>query len=787
MEESKEEILEKIKSLKKQLEDLNSQIIDFDLPKNYNQMSDEEKKAYQQKQDMLKKQALSDIENYSVIINDYTMVKYPEKRSIVPIFIRDVGSLSALPIERGTFTKTIPDKYKEQHKKDLEEIEKLIERYNSTKAIRNDRIEFGVNFNNFIQTYFNKQASDTIDAISNKRFLEKYDKTQDKNGNVIGDKFKFQNLTDEQRKDLIKIRINVFAEKLDRLEIVAEKKVRNDTKQKMETFLDKYFMPNTDVPFRNGIKKFTSVKSVVSNSGIDMSKNNINNIRKKSKIMTNVTVEEDREEKNKSRMIELGVMRDKFEKFVRDYKGNGRQFSIEFENNFPEIAQKLYKQKSGNDMLSFRSQNLASSPISVQEHEIEKQFDEELRKVNYRLRYIAKFIPASVSTSSAFLGKQLTNAKTQTEKKLDQMKVKEYEKELKNINLKEDLIGYESILESVNKPLQTEFLEYTNKNVKKFDKLSEISKKNELKKYISLKIDKLNETVHKNKFFSLGTEKIAKLNGVLIDRSEKMTTKEMKNVLDTLSPEQADYYKHLLQTIKEYTNKYNSEKLTIDKLSEQLENLTNKLYSYENNKQINKIMSDINAHNKKMSLVKSSLDAALQRKLTFENNYATKQISEAISSGAGKAVAYNTAVSVLDKYDFPALDAFGEKYIIQKGTLEGKQIEKIVSAFVMDFKNQVQNMKVAFSGTNYTEINDYISRLESRLEDDFGSTIRDLKKTQKFFNSELETCKKSENKELADELEKFIARLDKGEVNLIRKLKSMNIEIGDVTLKKTKK
>ena len=84
------------------------------------------------------------------------------------------------------------------------------------------------------------------------------------------------------------------------------------------------------------------------------------------------------------------------------------------------------------------------------------------------------------------------------------------------------------------------------------------------------------------------------------------------------------------------------------------------------------------------------------------------------------------------------------------------------------------------------KINDYISRLESRLEDDFGSTIRDLKKTQKFFNSELETCKKSDNKELADELEKFIARLDKGEINLIRKLKSMNIEIGDVTLKKTK-
>jgi hypothetical protein len=55
----------------------------------------------------------------------------------------------------------------------LEEIEKLIERYNSTKAIRNDRIEFGVNFENFAGNYFSKLAFNNLEKVVKKRFLEK--------------------------------------------------------------------------------------------------------------------------------------------------------------------------------------------------------------------------------------------------------------------------------------------------------------------------------------------------------------------------------------------------------------------------------------------------------------------------------------------------------------------------------------------------------------------------------------------------------------------------------------
>ena len=76
----KEEILEEIKKLKEQLKELDDQVIDFVLPKNYDKMSDEEKKAYHAKQEKLKKEALKNSDNYSVVVNSHTMVSYPKSK-----------------------------------------------------------------------------------------------------------------------------------------------------------------------------------------------------------------------------------------------------------------------------------------------------------------------------------------------------------------------------------------------------------------------------------------------------------------------------------------------------------------------------------------------------------------------------------------------------------------------------------------------------------------------------------------------------------------------------------
>lgn len=780
MEKSKQQILDEINSLKKQIEELNGKIIDLEPPKGFDKMTEEEKKAYKKKQDKIKKQALRDMNNYSVVVSDHTMVSFPKNKSVVNSFAREVKFLTSIPLLRDTFTRIVPENYKKIHKKNLNDIEKLIERYNSTKAIRNDRIEFGANFENFASVYFNPVDFRSLDRKANKVFLEKFNHQLDKNQNTIGDKFKFQNLTDAQKKDLIKIRIKLFAEKLDKLHTVAQKKVQRDSKTKCSTFLEKYGFLNNQAGFRSGTKKFTTVKSVVSKRGVDMAKfkNQKNKLTSKKE-----TEEKTRSELSKSRLVELNVMREKFDKFVRAFRGNGRQFSAEFEQEFPEFAERLYKQKTGG-LLSFRSQNLSSSPISVQQHEIEKQFEEEFRKANSRLFYKSYYIPASYSQKMNYLGRVMTNIKTKTEKNLDQMKVKAYEKELKIINMRGGTVDYATIFSGLNVGIQKEFSDYVQSELKTFNRFSDKTKKDELSKFLANKVARMKSSVHKNKFFSLGTEKLEKLSGVLISRDEKLMSKDLKSITEILGNEQAERYKFLTQRVKEYNTKLNFEKSEIEKLGHALDTLAAKEYSFETDKKMQSIIAEIDARNKKLTIIKVSLDDAIKKKSAFENEFASKQISEAISSKTSKAVSHNTARSVFDKYAFPAVDAFGEKYYIEKNTIEGKQVEKLVSNFIMNFKNQVQNMVLSFANSENAEIVDYVNMLQERGEDDFGSVIRDLKKTQKFFKTQLEAKKDETASAFKNELEIYVQRLAKIESDLIKKLKSMNIEIGDVTLAK---
>ena len=118
-----EEILEEIKKLKAKIKELGEQLIDFELPKNYDKMTQEEKQAYHQKQDKLKKEALNNMDNYSVVVEDHTMVTYPKTKAIVNKFAREVGKiLTTIPLVRDTFKRSIPEKFKDLHKQNLENI-----------------------------------------------------------------------------------------------------------------------------------------------------------------------------------------------------------------------------------------------------------------------------------------------------------------------------------------------------------------------------------------------------------------------------------------------------------------------------------------------------------------------------------------------------------------------------------------------------------------------------------------------------------------------------------------
>lgn len=776
---NKEEILQEIKRLKEENERLKSEIIDFKLPKNYNEMTPTEQQAYHKKQKELKQKALSDMSNYSVVKNNHTKFSRPKSKAVLHKFVRDVGLLGSIPIERDAFRKSIPEKYKEFHREQLETIEELIERYNTTKAIRNDRVEFGVNFENFTKTYFLPHATKLLVDKSNRLFLKKYAGKDDKNANPIAEGFKFQSLTESQQKELIKLRIKLFSDKLNLLLEVAQKKVMSDSETNKKTYLEKNGFFSNQISYRDASKKYTQKSSVINKKAVDMA-----NIKTKKSNINKKTLKEDENRYTDAQhdLIEWNLMREKFDTFVKNYKGNGRQFSVEFQQNFPLLAEKTYaKSNTGGKNIAIRSLNLASSPISVQQREISRTLEEEIVKATARMQYASNFIPATSSHASMFLGKPYSNAKSQTEKELDRARAKEYKKEMKMISMKKDLIGYETIFDGLNNQTKTEFEKYKNKHIKNFNMLSNAKKINELQSFIAEKTEMLDSLVHTNSFLSTRPDLLMRLNGILIDKNDA-TSKETKEFIAKLSDGDAEYYKSLIQTIKEYRVKVDHEKTSIEKLGVELEDLSRQKFNYENNQKMKKITNDLQSRTIKLKLLTKTLETTEEKRRAFEKNFASIQIEQAINEN--KTLSYNRSVSVFDKYVFPATDAFGETYNIEEGTIEAKQIQKIINAFIMKFKNQVQNMKLAFENIGETKLSDYFGKLFTLLSDDFGMNIRDIKKTQKYLNTELKTATENENKTLSEEIDNFLQRLKNIESELIKKLKLMNVEIGNVTTKK---
>ena len=54
-----------------------------------------------------------------------------------------------------------------------------------------------------------------------------------------------------------------------------------------------------------------------------------------------------------------------FDRFVRDYKGNGRQFSIEFQQNFPVLAEKTYIKSNDDNKNILENQELSEQEINI--------------------------------------------------------------------------------------------------------------------------------------------------------------------------------------------------------------------------------------------------------------------------------------------------------------------------------------------------------------------------------------------------------------------------------------
>ena len=62
--------------------------------------------------------------------------------------------------------------------------------------------------------------------------------------------------------------------------------------------------------------------------------------------------------------------------------------------------------------------------------------------------------------------------------------------------------------------------------------------------------------------------------------------------------------------------------------------------------------------------------------------------------------------------------------------------------------------------------------------------IRDIKKTQKYLTAQFKTAQENGNDKISVEVDNYLQKLKNIESELIKKLKMMNVDIGNVTTKK---
>ena len=212
-------------SNKEEIEKLKAQKVDMKEPKNYESMSDAEKKVYERTQRANKTMALDS--------GDYSSVYKLELRAVKPSMKLVKDAVKLIGDGSGSFTllsaeKRQTEEIKEQHIKKLTEAEMRVTRYEESRHVRKDSYEFGENFNSFVKTYFNSAIADKIANKALNKFLERNEGNVDRNGVKIDKNFLYENLTTKQKNEFVRIRKEIFETQLNKGVNVSELKIKAD-------------------------------------------------------------------------------------------------------------------------------------------------------------------------------------------------------------------------------------------------------------------------------------------------------------------------------------------------------------------------------------------------------------------------------------------------------------------------------------------------------------------------------------------------------------------------------
>lgn len=713
-------------------------------PKDYYNMTAQEKLAFDEQQNLNKNQAIN-AKEYSSFYKKNVKISNEKSKSVSKKFAANQGEIY-------TYGNQINTKRKKKHNDKLLDIDSKIATYNATKHMRNSEIDFGNNFEKFASNYLTPNQLKTM--------MKRYKLASDA-------EYKNVNEGDEEATKFSKMMIRqkrerAMADYMNELRRNAAKKVKKDHKRSESFLVERGIEADTaygTVRYKDGSKKYNKEQSKLS--------------AKAEKMKFNKT-EGGRRMIAENKIAYTERLQNEINDFNGTYKGNSKEYIDNLKKHLTEkgfdtgLIDKLVNKHLKNALFG----RLDQKPLAVQIREIMKGLGNDVYKNEKRLQSLNNnaYIPVNSKSDavSKFVGKTFTGAKTDAEVKSNEQRADDFTKAM-NIFARNasQIVDIRTLINTLPVTVQDAIKRNLEKRLEKEQDFNNQLKM--LQRFLKNQEAKTRKIVNKDNFFKSEKKELTKLGGILVTKKAVRNPSMYGPAAAKLNPTDLKIRESLVSNETSIKNKLKAEE-------QKLFGLINSVSNAKTMKERKTIRQSIESTEKRVSLYKTMLKSAETRRKEFEKTVASKN-DKAVKSKLGSFGASNKG-SVLDSYSFTKNGA-----AVVKGTTDARQIEQIVREHIAKQVGILDNMSAKYTHKAVSDLKNKIDRIRNTMDNDFGKSLRDLKRVQRELMTTLDNLKKTNKAEYADLVSKIkddSDNLDKVEQNLIARLQQMGIDISQV-------
>lgn len=650
------------------------------------------------------------------------------------------------------------EKNKQTLRANLMLAEANIDRFNATAPMRNRSQDFGQDgFNKFASTYFDSKAVGNLEKEVEKRLKKK-------------------GIKDPNSEDAIKIREEVFAEKLNKDYRVASAKVAKSNGVDAGEYLKEKGVDRGSVRFRDGTKKYLQVKSRIPGlthhrekqiKKFEQSAENHGGIAtnwrwkryQKSYYYKN---SEEYAIRLKNEAKRNQQIRDALTEFASTYKGDSKNFKEAFKNDprfkhFGADIDKLYSEWKKSIKGKFG--NLANKSVKVQHADLMSLLDEQMNK-NKKRQSGSPFIPASSSSTDRFRGQEFSNKKTKAQLDIDKLTAEQYNKLLKQVTEKGFKLdnNFSSQLTGI---VKAEF----DKRFKNGVKPSDLGAVTE---FLRKKTNHYNLVVRNNTFTPADKKNLTSLGGTLVSKSEVKRATISPIIRKSLNETQMSVYKDLIKKENSAQKKITTENYNLETLKKALAEVKG-ANAARRKADIEKAIKDAEIRLKRIT---ATYEKERGKRKAFERSYASEQIKRAIRENPSLV---KPTGSVVEKYKFN-----GTNGVIKPGTPEARNVEAIVRNFMSNYRSKLDEIIKSLLGAESTKLKEYVNKKYKNLSHDFADNFRSLVNTQRRIREEMKTLATktdSKSKKYLETLKTKDGELETIIGNMTKEFEKMGIKI----------